>query len=126
MQIYARDGLEAPLLKLQGMLEDIRIGKFDPDAEDLLGWWSSQKEAAKASELVEIGEPGQPARNPIDLPAASDSSSSSSSLFFFCFIFDFLCTKCYPVHLSNHNGQRRFVLHYYTHKLVCVAFARKD
>ena len=59
VQIYARDRLEPPLLQLSKMLQDVRAGTFDPDAEDLLSW--KAKNSADADD------------------SHSDSSSSSSS-----------------------------------------------
>ena len=75
---YSRDGAAASLLAMEGLLEEVREGSFDPD-DTRSG--RIKRGVQKASEVVEIKdeEPLEPPRDVVENDTSSDSSSSSSS-----------------------------------------------
>lgn len=75
---YSRDGAAASILAMEGLLEEIRSGSFDPD-DTRSG--RIKRSDHKASEVVEIKdeEPADPPRDVADSDSSSHDSSSSSS-----------------------------------------------
>ena len=75
---YSRDGAAASIMAMEGLLEEIRLGKFDPD-DTRSG--RIRRGGHKSVEVVEIKdeETEEPIREEVAEDSSSDSSSSSSS-----------------------------------------------
>ena len=82
MMAYSRDGLAGPLLKLERLVDQVRLGLFDPDAHRAGRWKEDEQE-----QVVEVSDDGfllptpknvpRPARNAQEQDDVVSSSSGS-------------------------------------------------